>query len=187
MNEDHGEGWLQGHVYFPMFDNAFTYNKIFVSKRTDCISNIAKEFDNEDNQKIDFILRNINDNSNYISCEDKPSGAGVKNDLRKGKIIQRLMLEKWSNHLNSIIEIMNKFEAITCQWKGLELTIFAISIVSETCTITYSRGTFDVQKEFGHGLTFARLLAAVLSLRRLVYLNYKKLNCLLQTKQSYYL
>ncbi|KAG2210274.1 hypothetical protein INT47_003259 [Mucor saturninus] len=184
LKEGHGEGWLQGHVYVPLFDNAFTYDKSFVSKRTDCVSSIAKEFDSEDNQKIDFILRNINDSSDYLSCEDKPSAKGVQNDLKKGMTIQKLMLKKWSNYLNST-EIMDKFEAITCQWKGLELTIFATRIISETCTITYNKGTFEVPKESGHGATFARLLAAVLSLRRLVYLNYKKLNNLLQTKQSY--
>ncbi|KAI9251318.1 hypothetical protein EDC94DRAFT_547823, partial [Helicostylum pulchrum] len=89
LKEGHGEGWSQGHVYVPLFGNAFKNDKSFISKRTDCISNIAKEFDSEGNKKIDFILRNINGSSDYFSCEDKPSAKGVKNDLKKGKTIQK--------------------------------------------------------------------------------------------------
>ncbi|KAI7897043.1 uncharacterized protein EV154DRAFT_546908 [Mucor mucedo] len=105
----------------------------------------------------------------------------------------------WSNHMNST-EIMDKFEAITCPWKCLQLTIFATRIISEAEDLVFAKKTvarlnsrnstlkthmISVFLNFGHGASFARLLADVLSLSRLVYLNYKKLNSLLQTKQSY--
>ncbi|GAA5817048.1 hypothetical protein MFLAVUS_010584 [Mucor flavus] len=45
------------HVYGPVFDNAFIYDKNFITKRADCISNITKEFDDIANQRISFILR----------------------------------------------------------------------------------------------------------------------------------
>ncbi|KAI9243019.1 hypothetical protein EDC94DRAFT_673615, partial [Helicostylum pulchrum] len=40
---EHNESWFRTHVYGPIFDNAFLYDKEFITKRADCISNITKE------------------------------------------------------------------------------------------------------------------------------------------------
>ncbi|KAI8069132.1 uncharacterized protein B0P05DRAFT_551662 [Gilbertella persicaria] len=177
LQNDDNESWYRTHVYSAIWDNAFLHDKNFMSKRTDCYSSITKEFSNVKNQRVDFILRNINDNSDYLSTEEKP-------DFVKGKILQNLMLRKWTNRLGSV-DIMKEFEAITCQWEGLKLIIFATRYISEKHSITYKKGSYIMPKEETHTASFARLLAAVLSLKRLVLVNYTKLNTVLETKHSY--
>lgn len=123
LKTDHNEPWFRTHVYSAVFDNAFIYDDKFTSKRADCYSNITKEFEDIDNQCVDFILRNINDNNDYLSAEEKPSLKGVKSDMKKGIALQKAMLRKWTGRLGSV-EIMKQIEAITCQWQGLKLTVY---------------------------------------------------------------
>lgn len=70
------------------------YDDKFTSKRADCYSNLTKEFEDVDNQRVDFILRSINDDNDYLSAEEKPSLKGVKGDMKKGKALQKAMLRK---------------------------------------------------------------------------------------------
>ncbi|KAI9006245.1 hypothetical protein CLU79DRAFT_829783 [Phycomyces nitens] len=122
LKENHNKTWFQTHVYSAVFDNAFVYDDQFTSKRADCYSNIIKEFD-VDNQRVDFILRNVNDDNDYFSAEEKPSLKGVKSDMRKGKALQKAMLRKWTGLLGSA-EVMEQLEAVTCQWQGLKLIVY---------------------------------------------------------------
>ncbi|KAI8076928.1 hypothetical protein BDF21DRAFT_464133 [Thamnidium elegans] len=85
LKSDHNESWFRMHVYSAVFDNAFIYDDKFTSKRADCYSNITKEFEDINNQRVDFILRSINDDNDYLSAEEKPGLKGVKSDIRKGK------------------------------------------------------------------------------------------------------
>ncbi|KAI7856637.1 hypothetical protein BDC45DRAFT_567205 [Circinella umbellata] len=50
-------------------------------------------------QKIDFILRNSNDESDYLSAEEKPGDKNENNDLCKGRQVQRHMLDLWNQWL----------------------------------------------------------------------------------------
>ena len=102
---DHKESWFRTHVYYAVFDNAFMYDDKFTTKRADCYSNIAKKFEDVDHQRVDFTLRNINDDNDYHSAE--PSLKGVKGDMKKGKALQKAMLRKWTGRLGSV-EIMKK-------------------------------------------------------------------------------
>ncbi|KAI8984555.1 hypothetical protein BDF20DRAFT_860530 [Mycotypha africana] len=114
LKTDHNESWFRSHVYSAVFDNAFLYDDKFTSKRADCYSNITKEFKDVDNQRVDFILRNVNDDNDYLSAEEKPGLKGVKSDLKKGKALQKAMLRKWRGNIGSM-QIMKHLEAITCQ------------------------------------------------------------------------
>jgi len=98
------------------------YNEHFNSKRADSYSNITKEFQDESNQRVDFILQNMNDDVDYLSVEEKPSLKGAKSDLKKRRILQQYMLKKWTKHLGKA-NVTDQFEAITCQWEGLKLMI----------------------------------------------------------------
>ncbi|CAO0801908.1 unnamed protein product [Mucor circinelloides] len=82
-------------------------------------------------------------------------------------------------------EIMKRLEAITCQWQGLKLTVYGTRFISKDHLITYRKGSFAVPKEETHAASFARVLTAVLSLRRLVYSNYTKLNIILEAKYAH--
>ncbi|KAI7850411.1 hypothetical protein BDC45DRAFT_572905 [Circinella umbellata] len=85
LQNDHNESWYRTHVYSAVWDNSFLHDKNFTSKRADCYSSITKEFNDAKNQRVDFILRNINDNSDYLSTEEKPTLKGIKADFVKGK------------------------------------------------------------------------------------------------------
>lgn len=105
------------------------YDNHFSSKRSECYSNIAKWFKDVNNQRVDFILRNINNDIDYLSIEEKPSLKGVKSDVKKGKILQQCMLKLWTKCFQTPT-IMSQFEAITGQWNGLKLNIYRIRYVS---------------------------------------------------------
>ncbi|KAG1166784.1 hypothetical protein G6F55_005953 [Rhizopus delemar] len=184
LKTDHNESWFRTHVYSAVFDNAFIYDDKFTSKRADCHSNITKEFEDVDNQRVDFILRNINDDNDYLLAEEKSSLKGVKSDMKKGKALQKAMLRKWTGRLGSV-EIMKQLEAITCQWQGLKLTVYCKRFISKDHLVTYRKGSFAVSKDEFHAASFAHVLVAVLSLRRLVYSNYTKLNIILEAKYAH--
>ncbi|KAI8076927.1 hypothetical protein BDF21DRAFT_464131 [Thamnidium elegans] len=94
------------------------------------------------------------------------------------------MLRKWTDRLGSV-EIMKQLEAITCQWQGLKLTLYGTRFISEDHLVTYKKGSFSVPKDETHAASFAHVLAAVLSLRRLVYTNYTKLNVIMEAKYAH--
>ncbi|KAG1372077.1 hypothetical protein G6F61_011369 [Rhizopus arrhizus] len=180
---EYNESWYRTHVYGPVFDNAFTYDKDFVAKRADCISNITKEFVDIPNQRVDFILRNLNDNTDYLSVEEKSGLKGVKKDIEKGKVLQQAMLRKWIKHVSN--SKATHLEAVTCQWQEVKLTIIGTRYLSQYHSVTYKKGTFIIPKVINYLASFSQTLAAVLSLKRLVYLNYKKLNIILETKKKF--
>jgi hypothetical protein len=122
LKSDHNESWFRTHVYSAVWDTAFIYDDKFTTKRSDCYSNIAEEFNDVKDQRVDFIFRNVNDDLDYTSAEEKPGRKGVKVDIEKGRLLQIAMLRKWTAHLGSD-NIMNQLEAITCQWEGLKLTV----------------------------------------------------------------
>jgi hypothetical protein len=184
LKTNHNELWYRTHVYSAVWDNAFLHDTKFTSKRADCYSSITKEFNNVKDHRVDFILRNINDSSDYLSAEEKPTLKGVKADFSKGKTLQSLTLRKWRNQLGSV-NIMKRFEAITFQWEGLKLVVFATRYISEEHSITYKKGLYMVPKEETHTASFAMLLAAILSLKRLVFSNYTKLNTVLEIKHTH--
>ncbi|KAG1296131.1 hypothetical protein G6F66_003737 [Rhizopus arrhizus] len=127
LKTDHDESWYRTHVYSAVWDNAFLHDTKFTSKRADCYSSITKEFNNIKNQWVDFILRNINDSSDYLSAEEKPTLKGVKADF----------------------------------------------------------SVYMMPKEETHTASFAISLAAILSLKRLVFINYTKLNTVLEIKHTH--
>lgn len=90
LKSDHNESWFRMHVYSVVFDNAFIYDDKLTSKRADCYSNITKEFEDINNQRVDFILRSINDDNDYLSAEEKPGLKGVKSVFEKEKRYKRL-------------------------------------------------------------------------------------------------
>lgn len=183
VTADHNESWYRTHVYGPVFDNAFIYDKNFITKRADCISNITKEFDDIPNQRVDFILRNLNDDTDYFSAEEKPGVKGVKKDISKGKTLQMAMLRKWTQYVGN--SRISNLEAITCQWQGVKLQVIGTRYISQNHSISYNKGVFVVPKIVNNLASFAQTLAAVLSLKRLVYLNYRKINVILEAKRRH--
>ncbi|KAG1122197.1 hypothetical protein G6F42_011706 [Rhizopus arrhizus] len=161
----HNEGWYRLHIYSNVFDEAFLHDKKFESKRSECYSNITKAFAFEQNQRVDFILRNLNDEKDLLTVEEKPTRKGVKSDMAKGKILQRLMLKDGCRRIGSE-EIMTRFEAITCQWEKKQSSQSSqqedLLMINTWCT--------------------RKLILGVISLRRLVLRSYSNLNLIVQAK-----
>ncbi|GAA5802583.1 hypothetical protein HPULCUR_008053 [Helicostylum pulchrum] len=68
-----------------IWDKVFLQDNRFISKRANCYSNTTKQFNAVNNQRVDFIWRNVNDESDYASAEEKPGRKGVRSDVRKAK------------------------------------------------------------------------------------------------------
>lgn len=172
------ESWLQTHVYPAVFDNAFIIDNSFTSKRADLYLNIANEFKDVESKQLDFVLRNVNDNNEL-------SGHETADDvLKEGKAVQIALLKKWFDHLGRE-NVMINLEAIAYQWQGLRLTIYGTCLISNNSLLTYEMGSFMVPKDETHAGSIAYLLAAVLSIKRLAYINYAILNSALQVKYVY--
>ncbi|CAO3668324.1 unnamed protein product [Umbelopsis ramanniana] len=182
QKKHHGEDWYRLHLYSFIFDKAFKSDTEFDIKRSECLSNVTKLFNDVPGQKLDFILRDVNDDNDFLSTEEKPSLKGVKGDLAKAKSLQKMMLREWRRRIGSDL-LINEFEAITCQWEANKLTVFATRKITSDLTVTYRKGMFSMPKNVLHMSEFAKLLLAVLSLRRLVLKNYKKLNLISEAKQ----
>ncbi|KAG2233821.1 hypothetical protein INT48_005267 [Thamnidium elegans] len=102
-------------------------------------------FPNERDRHVDFILRNLNGDSDLISTEEKPGGKRVKSGIEKGKAMQNMTLKKRLKQIKSS-KLLKKLEAITCQWEGTKLTIFDTRILTSDHTIAYKKGYFFYAK-----------------------------------------
>ncbi|KAI9265678.1 hypothetical protein EDC94DRAFT_583089 [Helicostylum pulchrum] len=103
-----------------------------MTKRSEFYSSITKYFPDEPDQRVDFILRNLNDDSDVISSEEKPGKKRVKGNIEKGKSTQRT-----------------------------EFTLFATGTLTPTHTITYKKGVFYMPKSFDHLAVFSKLLCSL--------------------------
>ncbi|KAI9470530.1 MAG: hypothetical protein EXX96DRAFT_584671 [Benjaminiella poitrasii] len=72
-NPSHNEFWFRTNVYSFLWDRQFLIDDKFISKRAECYSNTTKQLSDVENQRVDFILHDINDDNDYVSVEEKPS------------------------------------------------------------------------------------------------------------------
>ncbi|KAG0741504.1 hypothetical protein G6F57_006321 [Rhizopus arrhizus] len=114
-----------------------------------------------------LLTENLNDNTDYLSVEEKSGLKGVKKDIEKGKVLQQAMLRKWIKHVSN--SKATHLEAVTCQWQEVKLTIIGTRYLSQYHSVTYKKGTFIIPKVINHLASFSQTLAAVLSLKRLKF------------------
>jgi hypothetical protein len=79
---------LGTNVYSFIWERLFLIDDKSISKRVEFYSNTTKQLGDFDNQHVNFILRNISDDNDYVSVEEKSSRKGVKSDIKKGKALQ---------------------------------------------------------------------------------------------------
>lgn len=185
--KDHGEDWYRIHVYGGVFDKVFMNDDEFESKRSECYSrttSVLKETDNDiQNQKIDFILRDINSDSDIVTVEEIPGRKGVKADVKKGFLFQKLSLKLWEKKINSSL-LVQQLESVSCQWEKTKLTIYASRLLPSGGVLSYRKGEFAMPINSKHASEFAKLLLGVLSLKRLVINNYEKFNFILAERYN---
>lgn len=178
---DHLEDWYRINLYTFIWDSLYLKEDEFNSKRSECHSNITKYLNNTakekvQNQNIDFILRSKNDQLDFLTVEEKKDLSGVKADVEKGKLMQAYVLDVWKHKLGNKLPLLRELESISCQWKANEITIYGSKLLPSGKYLQYIKGQYKFPNVPSHGSEFAKLLMYMISLKRLVLLNYRKFN-----------
>ncbi|KAI7896141.1 uncharacterized protein EV154DRAFT_281485 [Mucor mucedo] len=185
LNKTHGEDWYRMHVYSNVWDKAFLDDEEFETKRSECVSQVTKVLKEAKKdiklQRLDFILRDMNNDTDILTVEEKPSLKGVKADIKKGNMLKRHALYLWSKQVDSSA-LMERLEAISCQWQGTKFTIYGSRLLSSDTMLIYRKGCYSFPISSRHSPEFSKLLLAILSLKRTVKLNYAKFNLILEEK-----
>lgn len=173
------------HLYSNVWDKAFFDDDEFETKRSECISQVMmvlKEIDGDTRlQRLDFILRDLNTNNDVMTVEEKPTLKGVKADIKKGEQLKKNTLYLCSKQVKSHV-LMEELEAISCEWQGTKLAIYGSRLLSSDLILTYTKGTFHITVSVRHFPEFSKLLMAVISLKRVVKLNYTKFTLIFEEK-----
>ncbi|GAA5816024.1 hypothetical protein MFLAVUS_009546 [Mucor flavus] len=185
LNKTHGEDWYRLHVYSNVWDKAFLDDEELETKRSECVSQVTKILKEAKKdvklQRSDFILRDMNNDTDVLTVEEKPSVKGVKADIRKGNMLKKHALYLWSKQVDSSV-LMEKLEAISCQWQSTKFTIYGSRLLPSDTMLIYKKGSYSFPISSRHSPEFSKLLLAILSLKRTVKLNYAKFNLILEEK-----
>ncbi|KAG2236361.1 hypothetical protein INT48_008343, partial [Thamnidium elegans] len=185
---DHRESWFRGNVYADVFDAVFMFDgHIYETKRAECHASVIKALKRmkmldktEKDVKVDLLCY-TKKYGDIFSCEDKAGDAqndSVEEDVEKGIRLRENTLLYWRNILPIPSEITN-IESISAQFFGLSLTIYGSRMLSDGKIIHYKKCTASIPAAFDPDLSqAAHFLLVVLSLRRTLLLNYKKLKAL---------
>lgn len=177
IKKGHGEDWFKMHVYPNVWDKAFCDDDEFETKRSECLSQVMKVLKEIDGdirlQRLDFILRDLNKDNDVITAEEKPTLKGVKADVRKGELLKKNTLYLWSKQVNSPV-LMEELESMSCQWQGTKWAVYGSRLLSSDQILTYVKGSFLMPVSVKHLPEFSKLLMAVISLKRVVKLNYAR-------------
>ncbi|KAG2206146.1 hypothetical protein INT47_003795 [Mucor saturninus] len=187
LSKTHGEDWYWLHVYLNIWDKAFLDDEELETKRSECVSQVTKILKEAEKdvklQRLDFILRNMNNDTDVLTVEEKPSVKGVKADIKKGDILKKHALYLWSKQVGSSV-LMEKLEAISCQWQRTKFTIYGSRALPSDTMLIYIKGIYSFPISSRHSPEFSKLLLAILSLKRTVKLNYAKFNLILEEKSN---
>lgn len=151
------------------------HDTVYVT-RAECYSAVIKELQSEDRslaqQRVDFILCNADDQSDYLSTEEKSFGKSSITDLEKGRTLQRHMLKLWS-----------LLEAITCQSVERKLNVYGTRIIDNGKLIAYRKASMTVPATDGFYAAAAKILLLLITLKREVTLNFMKLTTMLEIRE----
>ncbi|KAI8981639.1 hypothetical protein BDF20DRAFT_834336 [Mycotypha africana] len=143
LNRTHGEDWFRLHVYSNVWDKAFLDDEELETKRSECVSQVTKILKEAKKdvklQRLDFILRDMNNDTDVLTVEEKPSVKGVKADIRKGNMLKKHALYLWSKQVDSSV-LTEKLEAISCQWQSTKFTIYGSRLLPSDTMLIYKKG-----------------------------------------------
>lgn len=126
-------------------------------------------------------MRDLNADNDIITTEEKPTRKGVKADVRKGLLLQKLNLDLWSRKVGNI-KLIAELESISCQWERTKLTIYASRLLPSGHVLSYRKGEFTMPISSKYASDFAKLVMAIISLKRIVVHNYEKFALILDEK-----
>ncbi|CEP12952.1 hypothetical protein [Parasitella parasitica] len=171
LNKTHGEDWYRLHVYSNVWDKAFLDDEELETKRSECVSQVTKILKEAKKdvklQRLDFILRDMNNDTDVLTVEEKTSVKGVKVDITKGNMLKKHALYLWSKQVDSSV-LMEKLEAISCQWQNTKFTIYGSRLLPSDTMLIYKEGSYSFPISSRYSPEFSKLLLAILSLKRTV-------------------
>ncbi|KAI9480254.1 MAG: hypothetical protein EXX96DRAFT_561728 [Benjaminiella poitrasii] len=185
---EHRENWFRGNVYADVFDAIFMFDgHIYEAKRAECHASVIKALKRmkmldktEKDVRVDLLCY-VRKYGDIFSCEDKAADVrddSVKEDVEKAIKLREKTLLYWRSILPIPSEITN-IESISAQFFGLSLTIYGSRMLSDGKIIHYKKCTASIPSTFDPDSSqAAHFLLVVLSLRRTLLLNYKKLKAL---------
>jgi hypothetical protein len=185
---DHRESWFRGNVYANVFDSIFMFDEyIYETKRAECHASVIKALKRmkmldktEKDVKVDLLCY-TKKYGDIFSCEDKAGDVqndSVDVDLGKAIILREKTLLYWENILPIPFAIIH-IESISAQFFGLSLTIYGSRMLSDGKIIYYKKCTPSIPTTLDPDSSqAAHFLLVVLSLRRTLLLNYRKLKAL---------
>ncbi|ORX57621.1 hypothetical protein DM01DRAFT_1362249 [Hesseltinella vesiculosa] len=176
---DQAEGWMRENVYTLLFDRLFLLNKHFKTMRGECYSAVIKELHDMDPKRVDFILRSVNDKSDYTSTEEKASNKSTTIDIQKGRVLQRGMLDTWQKRLLHSSTLASELEAITCQWRGREMLVFGTKLIDDGKFLAYKKASLLIPSDIHHCATASRALMVLLSIMHNTTLNFMRMSIML--------
>ncbi|KAG2217506.1 hypothetical protein INT45_001793 [Circinella minor] len=173
---DKNEGWMRQNLYSTIFDRLFLFHPHFITKRSECYSAVVEELRVDDEsvarQRVDFILRSSNDGSDYCSAEEKAEGKSDAKDYRKGKVLQRGMIDLWAKRLLRSHKLAGMLEAITCQWNNRRLHIYATRLITPNRYLVYQKTNLTIPSDQYHCATASHSILILLSLMHEATINY---------------
>ncbi|GAA5810875.1 hypothetical protein MFLAVUS_004303 [Mucor flavus] len=190
---DHRESWFCGNVYADVFDAIFMFDgHIYETKRAECHASVIKALKRtkmldktEKDVKVDLLCY-TKKYGDIFSCEDKAGDVrddSVEEDVEKAIKLREKTLLYWRSILPIPSEITN-IESISAQFFGLSLTIYGSRMLSDGKIIHYKKFTASISPTFNPDSSqAAHFLLVVLSLRRTLLLNYKKLKALANIRE----
>ncbi|KAL9550830.1 hypothetical protein PS6_005344 [Mucor atramentarius] len=147
LNKTHGEDWYRLHVYSNVWDKAFLDDEELETKRSECVSQVTKILKEAKKdvklQRLGFILRGMNNDTDVLTVEEKPSVKGVKADIRKGNMLKKHALYLWSKQVDSSV-LMEKLEAISLKLNYAKFNlILEEKYKNEVKTLNFADGIFN--------------------------------------------
>ncbi|KAL9538551.1 hypothetical protein MBANPS3_010841 [Mucor bainieri] len=105
------------YIYSNIWDKALMDNEEFETKRSECVSQVTRALKEKNKdiklQKLDFILRDLNNDADVVTVEEKPILKGVKADVKKGGLLKKHALYLWSKQVRSCFVRDNNVKTFT--------------------------------------------------------------------------
>lgn len=116
-----------------------------------------------------------------MSSEENPDHGDIKHDISKAKKLRHHTLQLWKSKLGSTT-LAKELEPITCQWKGMQLTIYGTRVVDNNRFLSYMKRQVTIPSESGHFAAAAQVLLTMLSLKQQAAINYGRFASILEEK-----
>ncbi|KAG0164104.1 hypothetical protein DFQ30_010506 [Apophysomyces sp. BC1015] len=134
----HCEDWYRINVLSALWDGAFIYETSYDTIRSECKLSY-QQYNDEANDRVDFIFRSKEDSSDWLFSEEKPASASHKECLKDVWKLERMReqtLSHWLKQCRGKEVLIEEFlEALAVQWHGTRATVYGTKVIFVERTI----------------------------------------------------